>query len=84
MTNDEDEILYHNDQYVHFATFKFQKSACSSKAHSGISRNSLVSYDAMSTYRPSCPHGTTSNKAFTLVWNRGVKGQSLLIPVSSR
>ena len=27
----------------------------------------------------SCPHGTTSNKAFTLVWNRGVKGQSLLM-----
>ena len=27
MTNDEDEILYYNDQYVHFATFKFQKSA---------------------------------------------------------
>ena len=37
MTNDEDEILYYNDQYVHFATFKFQKSACSSKAESGIS-----------------------------------------------
>ena len=28
------------------------------------------------THRPSCPHGTTSNKAFTLVWNRGVKRQS--------
>ena len=41
VTNNEDEILYYNDQYVHFATFKFQKSACSSKAHNGISRNSL-------------------------------------------
>ena len=29
------------------------------------------------THRPSRPHRTTSNKAFTLVWNRGVKGQSL-------
>ena len=39
------------------------------------------------THRFSCPHGTTSNKAFALVWNRGVKGQRSLmifIPVSSR
>ena len=41
VTNNEDEILDYNDQYVHFATFKFQKFACSSKAHSGMSRNSL-------------------------------------------
>ena len=31
------------------------------------------------THRPSCPHGTTSNKATTLVWNRGLKGQSSLM-----
>ena len=30
------------------------------------------------THQPSCPHGTSSNKAFTLVWNRGVKGQCSL------
>ena len=41
VTNDEDETLYYNDQYVHFATFNFQKSACSSKAHSDISRNTV-------------------------------------------
>lgn len=39
------------------------------------------------THRPSWPHGTTSNKKFTLVWNSDEKGQSLLmnfIPASSR
>ena len=55
MTNDEDEILYYNDQYVHFATFKFQKSACSSKAHSGISRNSLR-MTRFHKYTPQQPH----------------------------
>ena len=41
VTNDEDKILDYNDQYIHFATFNFQKSACSSKAHSDISRNTV-------------------------------------------
>ena len=50
-------------------------------------KNSPQSKTEHVTHRFSCPHGTTSNKGFALVWNRGIKGQSLLmdfIPVSSR
>ena len=50
---------------------KVSQFMCST-LHLGLTSNFLY-------HVPSCPHGMTSNKAFTLVWNRGLKGQSSLM-----